>query len=112
MSIHQLIEIARRSFRVQTAAMNVAGQNIANVNTEGYSRQRIGLQADSLANRGLHTQLGPGTVTGAGVSLQTFERLRDGLLVSAGWEARSMLGSADEEQRILSALEGLMASSE
>lgn len=109
MSVHQLIEIARRSFRVQTAAMNVAGQNIANVNTEGYTRRRIGLQADSVANRGLHTQLGPGSITSAGVSVQTFERLRDGLLVSAGWEARSLLGSTDEEQRILSALEGLYA---
>ena len=31
----------------QRRAVEVTGQNIANVNTEGYSRQRVGMVADS-----------------------------------------------------------------
>ena len=49
MSINQLIEISRRSFRTLDAAMNTVSQNIANVNTEGYTRRRVIMQADSLA---------------------------------------------------------------
>ena len=53
MSISQLIEISRRSFRTINGAMNTVSQNIANVNTEGYSRRRIPFQADSIASPGV-----------------------------------------------------------
>ena len=35
------IETARRSLFTQTAALNTTGHNIANANTEGYSRQTV-----------------------------------------------------------------------
>lgn len=39
------IETARRSLFTQTAALNTTGHNIANANTEGYTRQRVNMQA-------------------------------------------------------------------
>ncbi len=107
MSINQLIEISRRSFRTLDAAMNTVSQNIANVNTEGYTRRRVIMQADSLASPGIIMRTPLGAATGAGVSIQTYERVRDGLLAAAGWDARTSLGAAQEDQRLLGALEGI-----
>ncbi|MFQ5572116.1 MAG: flagellar hook-associated protein FlgK, partial [Rhodothermales bacterium] len=107
MSINQLIDITRRSFRSLNGAMNTVSQNIANVNTEGYSRRRVTLQADSLVSPGIITQTPPGTATGAGVSIGAYERMRDGLLAASTYDASTGLGSAQEEQRLLGALEGI-----
>ena len=41
------LRIALSSLYAQQKALQVTGQNIANVNTEGYSRQRVELTADS-----------------------------------------------------------------
>ncbi len=107
MSINQLIEISRRSFRVFNGAMNTVSQNIANANTPGYNRRRVTLQADSIASPGVIMPTPPNTATGTGVSIQSYERVRDGLLAAAGWDAHTSLGAAQEDQRLLSALEGI-----
>lgn len=107
MSINQLIEISRRSFRTFNGAMNTVGQNVANAETEGYSRRRVSLQADSISSPGILTRPRPGTATGAGVSIQAYERVRDGLLAAAAWDAHTALGAAQEDQRLLGALEGI-----
>jgi len=46
MSILNIIEIGRRSLFAQQSAINTTGRNIANVNTIGYSRQRLNLRQD------------------------------------------------------------------
>ena len=46
MSISNIIEIGRRSLFAQQSAINTTGRNIANVNTVGYSRQRLNLRQD------------------------------------------------------------------
>ena len=46
MSISNIIEIGRRSLFAQQSAINTTGRNIANVNTIGYSRQRLNLRDD------------------------------------------------------------------
>ena len=107
MSINQLIEISRRSFQSLNGAMNTVSQNIANINTEGYSRRRVTLQADSIASPGIIMPTPTGTATGSGVSIQSYERVRDGLLAAASWDARTSLGAAQEDQRLLGALEGI-----
>lgn len=107
MSIHQLLEMSRRSFRALDAAMNTVGQNVANAETPGYTRRRLVLQADSLSGTGVHSQLPRGSSAGLGVSVQAYERLRDPLLLRAGWEAGAGLGFSEEEHRVTAALEGL-----
>lgn len=46
MSISSILEIGRRSLFAQQSAINTTGRNIANVNTLGYTRQRIKLHDD------------------------------------------------------------------
>jgi flagellar hook-associated protein 1 FlgK len=72
------LNIGRSALFAQRRAIDVAGQNIANVNTEGYSRQRVDLVPDpgplvpGIFSRGE----GPG----AGVRSVDVTRLRDQLL--------------------------------
>ena len=109
MSLNGLFQTSRRSLRVLEGAIQTAGQNIANAGTPGYSRQRIALRADSSVSQGLYSGTRPGTFTGTGVSVQAYERVRDGLLDRGARDAGSDLGAADEEVRTGAALEGLFA---
>ena len=45
MSIFASFEIGRKALRVQHKGMEVSGQNVANANTPGYSRQRTEMEA-------------------------------------------------------------------
>lgn len=107
MSINQLIELTRRSFEANSAAINTVGQNIANEQTEGYRRRRIEMRAEGISGRGLQIQAPMNTSLGLGVSIQSIDSVRDQLIASSAWEARAGLGAADEESRLLSAIENL-----
>ena len=107
MSIHQLFEISRRSFRALNSAMNTVGQNVANANTEGYTRRRISLQPDTLLNVGIHSSPAVGSALGTGVSIGAFERLRDNMLLQQSWNAYTSMGSSEEKHRVLSTLQSL-----
>lgn len=108
MSINQLIELTRRSFETTSAAINVIGQNIANEQTEGYRRRRVELRADAISSGGVQILTPENTSLGLGVSIQSIDSIRDQLLASSAWEARAGLGAADEEARLLSAVENLL----
>ncbi len=110
MSIHQLYHISKRSFASFDAAMNTIGQNVANANTEGYSRRRISLQADSTVNQGFQTKALEKTANGTGVSVSAYERLRDALLSRSTWHANSWMGGSEEEHRITTTLQSIFTS--
>jgi len=108
MSISQLYHITRRSFQTLDAAMNVAGQNVANAQTEGYHRRRITMGAVDHIGRGIYSRAALGTIsTGGGVSVQSYQRMHDQLLSGATWQAKSGLGFANERQRVMSSMESL-----
>jgi flagellar hook-associated protein 1 FlgK len=106
MGLRNLYEMSRRSFTVFSAQMNTAGQNIANVNTPGYARRRLQLEPADPMTTGILMRRGANGAIG-GVSIESFERMHDSLLASASWEAQAGLGGADEEARLLGALEGV-----
>src|SRR5690606_27561253 len=83
--------------------MDVVGQNIANQQTEGYTRQRVSTSAIPAAT--LSTRFGVGAAPGHGVSVDGIARLGDALLdarvressSSAGfWSARALAATAAE----------------
>jgi flagellar hook-associated protein 1 FlgK len=108
-SINTLFEISQRSFRALNAKMNATGQNIANANSDGYSRRRATLQASNTVSPGLYTSPAQNTAPGDGVSVTSYERMRDRMLDAAAAEAQTGEGGAREEARILSVLEGALA---
>ncbi len=85
-------------------AINTTGHNIANVNTDGYSRQRVDLDT-------LTPQLSGGNYVGSGVTVDSVQRIYDQFLVS---EVRSRTSSAsgyDTLYSLSSRLDGLLGDS-
>jgi flagellar hook-associated protein 1 FlgK len=73
MSIGSILNSARSGMSAQQLAVQIASQNIANADTEGYSRQRVELATT------ISTSFPYGNV-GTGVSVQTITRARDSML--------------------------------
>lgn len=68
-------EIGRRALRASQFGISVAGQNIANVNTPGYTRQSVQLSATAGAGY-------TGKTVGAGVSVEGVRSFRERFLES------------------------------
>jgi flagellar hook-associated protein 1 len=76
------LNTATTALWAQRRALDVTGQNIANVNTEGYSRQRVDLQAIGGSVVPAFYSTSPGI--GAGVSADDVQRIRDAFLEGRG----------------------------
>ncbi|KIL40648.1 flagellar hook protein FlgK [Gordoniibacillus kamchatkensis] len=74
------IETARRSLFTQQAALNTTGHNIANANTQGYSRQRVNMTASiPMEAPGMMRSNVPGQL-GTGVEFSSITRVRESFL--------------------------------
>ena len=82
MSTFSGLNTATTSLWAQRRAMDVTGQNIANVNTEGYSRQRVDLKAIGGSVVPAFYSTSPGI--GAGGSADDVTRIRDAILEGRG----------------------------
>ncbi|OWZ84854.1 flagellar hook-associated protein FlgK [Natranaerobius trueperi] len=71
------IETARRALFANSKALDTAGHNIANANTEGYTRQKVNMSATSPYSRpGINSPHGAGQI-GTGVEAESIDRIRD-----------------------------------
>ena len=68
------LELSRKALSSQQAALNVTGHNIANSNTQGYTRQVANLTATTPETI---TSFGRNLTVGTGVTLDTITRARD-----------------------------------
>ncbi|QXE86218.1 flagellar hook-associated protein FlgK [Geomonas nitrogeniifigens] len=73
MGINTLFDIASSGITAQRLAMEVTGENISNVNTEGYSRQRVIME-----NKPVGTS--NGFALGTGVEIAAVQRSYDNML--------------------------------
>ncbi len=73
MGLNAVLAIGTAGLKVNQIAMEVASENIANVNTPGYSRQRVLLETAPPTNHN-------GFPLGTGVKISTVERYYDALL--------------------------------
>ncbi|MFN8109596.1 MAG: flagellar hook-associated protein FlgK [Thermoleophilia bacterium] len=88
----------------QQRALDTTNHNLANVNTEGYSRQRVSTQASlAYAQPALNTAVGKGQL-GTGVEVQQYTRLRDQFV---DLQYRSQNAAAGQYQARNDALEQL-----
>lgn len=95
-----ILETGSRALYAQQAGLAVTGNNIANVNTPGYSRQRVNLVTTP------DLRLEPVPV-GTGVRVQSIERLRSAFLDAQIRQETSRLGYYSQQGDILSQLEVL-----
>ena len=76
-STFHLLEVAKRGIVAQQIAINTTGQNISNINTPGYTRQRVNMEASKpLEMPGLSKSTAPGQI-GMGVEVTSITRVRD-----------------------------------
>ena len=72
--------IAKSGMNVQQQAINVTSHNIANSNTEGYSRQRAKIETTRpIGGTSRNSSIQAGQI-GTGAQIQTIERIRDNFL--------------------------------
>ena len=97
-NIFGILNIGKVALLSQQAAIQVTGQNIANVNTEGYSRQEVKFEAAAPINSI------PGML-GTGVRIVEVQRVFDQFLMSQINFETSAMGSHEAQKEVLDLVE-------
>ncbi|MBI5854377.1 MAG: hypothetical protein HZB35_03950 [Nitrospirae bacterium] len=103
--LFSLFSIARTAFFANQRSLAVTGQNLANVNTPGYSRQQVVL-SETLAQSDTPGQIG------TGVQVDQIRRVVDSLIETQLNVSNGALGRLDVYSRGLGALQGLFGDSQ
>ena len=98
--IGMVLNIAANALNAQQNGISVTAHNIANVNTEGYTRQRPVLDARQPEVYG-------GLVMGRGVEVDTIAQYSDKLIENRLNQEKSNMSSASEMEKYMQVLEGL-----
>lgn len=97
--IFNTFNIAKRGMFAQQNAVNTTSHNIANANTEGYSRQRVHMETTPAF-------LKPGVgILGTGVDIASVDRIRDAYLDTQVRQENSILGQNRARQEVLQQVE-------
>ena len=88
------LNLAARSMQAQMTGVEVAGQNLANVNTTGYSRQRVDIQTSTDVTTGI----GP---EGTGANATSIQQIVNTLLNSQVQSQQSTSGYWNGQQSAL-----------
>ena len=94
------LSIAKRGLIAHRIGMDVIGNNIANANTEGYTRQRVNLTPFS-------AKFDNGHNVGQGVEVQSIIRTRDNLIDKQVRYTESKLGYSNTQAFYFGQVEGL-----
>lgn len=96
------LEVGKRSLLAQQAGMTTTGHNIANINTPGFSRQRVSMMStDPLAT--------PQGMLGTGVIVQNITQVRDLFLSSQYRNENSNLQKWTVSYKALSQIEDFLS---
>ncbi len=99
-NLFSTLDIARSALQAAQVQIDVSGHNIANVNKEGYSRQRVTLTARSPESRTFGE-------LGRGVQVSDIARLREEFLDTVYRQQEQGLGSAETRASYFSRIEDL-----
>lgn len=97
--MRSLLEIAKSGMSANQRSISVTSNNIANANTEGYSRQRAVLSPKAMNKDGLNL--------GLGVSVQQIQRIRSQMIDSQIEVQNSQLQSFTQRANVLQQLESV-----
>ena len=103
-SLNAILSVARTALQAEQLALQVAGHNLANATTDGYSRQR----AELVPGIPLVT---PDGLLGTGVAVSGVTRARDAVLEPAVRREISLLAGATLEHRALAEVEAALGGS-
>lgn len=71
------IEIARKALQANAYVLDTIGNNVANVNTPGYSRQKVLLKPSDTTSIAVDNKNAPFATLGSGVSVYDVQRMRN-----------------------------------
>jgi flagellar hook-associated protein 1 FlgK len=94
------LSIVIKGLYAQQRALDVTGHNIANVNTEGYARQRAVMETAQPAQ-----VPGGRGMLGRGVEIQQIERIRNTFLDVKFWGENTVLGEWSSKSQLLTEIE-------
>ena len=100
MGLINALNSANSAIAASQLAIDVTGQNIANANTEGYSRKRVTVSADAVKDPNL------GQV-GTGVNINGIERIRNVFIDQQIGEQTTSLGYYEEVDNALERIENI-----
>ncbi len=95
------MNIGLSGLRASQMGLNVAGQNIANVSTEGYTRQQLTLTPSDPIRM-------VEAVFGTGVQLQNISRFRDSFLDRQLRDENQLLGDFTKQAESMELIEGIL----
>lgn len=98
MSISAIFNSASSSLAAQRAALDVTSENISNVNTEGYSRQRVIMETAPTTNVN-------GFPLGGGVNVTSVQRIYDNVLNKQINDGSSFQGNNESKLQTLQQIE-------
>lgn len=101
MSLFGSLNVGMRGLHAAQVAIDVAGQNISNANTEGYSRKRVEMTADSIQHD-IYGQIG------VGVEVTAINRVRNEFLDRQTWEQLGDKGFYGEMDKAMTRLENIL----
>lgn len=101
-SLGMVLDIATSALAAQQYCLDVTAHNIANVDTEGYSRQIPTLQ-------GKQPVLNQGVVLGRGVETEQVTRSVDQFIENKLMQEKSNLSSSQEMEKYMQVLEGMFS---
>lgn len=106
MSTFGALNTAYRGLTAAQQGMNVAGQNIANAATEGYTRQRVQQSSSAAPAQGLY---GSGRLEpGQGVSVDAIARIGNSFLDAGVRSTGAQAGYASVRSSVLQGIEGIL----
>lgn len=108
MSTFQGLEMSKRALFAQQGALYTTGHNISNVNTDGYSRQRVEFNTTTSFPKAAKMMPGGAGQKGTGVEIGVIERIRNKFLDTQYRTENSNMGYWSTRQNALSRMESLM----
>src|SRR5699024_4665095 len=102
------LEMARKALFAQQSAIYTTGHNIANANTEGYSRQRVNFQTTTPFPMPSRVQPQIAGQMGTGVKVGAVQRIRDQFLDAQYRAENSKLGYWQTKSTSFSRMENLL----
>lgn len=101
MGLAGALQIGRTGLLASQTALQVVGQNLANLSTEGYHRQKITLAPER------YQEIGSGLFVGRGVTIQSITRVIDEALEARLRGSISDQSASEVRQQLLSRIEAI-----
>jgi len=99
-----LTEIGKQGMLLSQFGVQITGKNVSNINTEGYSRQRVDVNP-------ILPEILSGFSMGSAINGDTLRRIREDFVDRQYWSQTSLASRYTSEEALLEQIEGVLPSS-